>query len=645
MGRYRTINVNLDRGYRNDLNHNFQQIETDIANTEENIKKVESETLEKVNEIVGGGFIESLEIARDAANASATEANTQAAYAKTQGDNAGIHGEYAQVQGDYAKLKGDYADEKALLASQAAGKAEQEASNLGQLKIDVVNATQAANTAAGIASQKATEAETAASTANDAALAANEVTASVHAVVDSTGYREEYNNLTEYKRNNVVSYRGSSYMAKQNTLGNLPTDNTFWGLIAEKGEQGTGLNILGSLSDESELPSTGDIGSAYLINGYLFVWDGTVWQNAGNIKGPKGDPGEPGPKGDTGEKGVPGVKGDPGERGLQGEQGVQGEQGLQGEPGISAYEVAVQNGFSGTEAEWLQTLVGSKGDKGDQGEKGDPGTTTWEGIEDKPNEFPPAPHTHTVEQVEGLQTVLDEKMDVSQGGDLSTLTTEDKTSLVNALNEVNAKSSGGGDEDEWQLLDTIQISDTQKWFAMSREFKDKLVKLKYVFRAVANHWTTSGTVPAADLYVFFIGGGDAGKHQTRGYKMDFNNTTSPLQHQYNGTAKDTYTLLRVPASTQYPYPEIQGEIVFESKNLSAGSGTTGYPNSLFMNGWLHVVDTNVSNKVIGNCRYDIEFMSYEPQGNHGNLPNAIGIRIDREPQFTRGIIEVWGVPL
>lgn len=39
--------------------------------------------------------------------------------------------------------------------------------------------------------------------------------------------------------------------------------------------------------------------------------------------------------------------------------------------GKSAYEVAVKNGFGGTEAEWLNSLKGEKGDKGDTGSKGD----------------------------------------------------------------------------------------------------------------------------------------------------------------------------------------------------------------------------------------------------------------------------------
>jgi hypothetical protein len=37
-------------------------------------------------------------------------------------------------------------------------------------------------------------------------------------------------------------------------------------------------------------------------------------------------------------------------------------------PGKSAYEVAVKNGFKGTEAEWLESLKGADGAKGDKGD-------------------------------------------------------------------------------------------------------------------------------------------------------------------------------------------------------------------------------------------------------------------------------------
>lgn len=50
-----------------------------------------------------------------------------------------------------------------------------------------------------------------------------------------------------------------------------------------------------------------------------------------------------------------------------------------GKDGKSAYEIAVDNGFNGTVAEWLKSLrgkdgtKGAKGERGEKGEKGDPG--------------------------------------------------------------------------------------------------------------------------------------------------------------------------------------------------------------------------------------------------------------------------------
>ena len=54
-----------------------------------------------------------------------------------------------------------------------------------------------------------------------------------------------------------------------------------------------------------------------------------------------------------------GAQGEPGLEGPQGEvgpQGPQGDTGLNGDDGLSAYEIAVDNGFVGTEAEWLASL-------------------------------------------------------------------------------------------------------------------------------------------------------------------------------------------------------------------------------------------------------------------------------------------------
>lgn len=49
-----------------------------------------------------------------------------------------------------------------------------------------------------------------------------------------------------------------------------------------------------------------------------------------------------------------------------------------GADGLSAYEIALEHGFEGTEEEWLASL---KGDVGPQGEKGETGYTPQKGID------------------------------------------------------------------------------------------------------------------------------------------------------------------------------------------------------------------------------------------------------------------------
>ena len=50
-----------------------------------------------------------------------------------------------------------------------------------------------------------------------------------------------------------------------------------------------------------------------------------------------------------------------------------------GAPGKSAYEIAVDNGFEGTEEAWLASLKGPKGDRGATGATGPAGETGPQG--------------------------------------------------------------------------------------------------------------------------------------------------------------------------------------------------------------------------------------------------------------------------
>ena len=87
--------------------------------------------------------------------------------------------------------------------------------------------------------------------------------------------RGEYNNSTQYYVFDLVSYNGNSYYAKADTIGNLPTNTTYWQLVAEKGNVGpTGLTGNGIASIEKT--STSGLVDTYTItytNGNTTTFD------------------------------------------------------------------------------------------------------------------------------------------------------------------------------------------------------------------------------------------------------------------------------------------------------------------------------------------------------------------------------------
>jgi hypothetical protein len=92
-------------------------------------------------------------------------------------------------------------------------------------------------------------------------------------------------------------------------------------------------------------------------------FEGTEAQWLASLKGETGATGPQGPQGETGATGATGAQGPQGETGETGPQGPQGNPGEtgatgpQGPQGKSAYQVAVDNGFSGTEAQWLALIT------------------------------------------------------------------------------------------------------------------------------------------------------------------------------------------------------------------------------------------------------------------------------------------------
>lgn len=107
------------------------------------------------------------------------------------------------------------------------------------------------------------------------------------------------------------------------------------GPAGPQGQSGTGINVIGTITDPSQLPATANPGDAYIdtTNNNLYIWNGQAWVNAGPIQGPPGPPGPQGPAGSPGAQGAQGVTGPQGAQGPQGPQGQTGPQGPQGDQG------------------------------------------------------------------------------------------------------------------------------------------------------------------------------------------------------------------------------------------------------------------------------------------------------------------------
>lgn len=118
-------------------------------------------------------------------------------------------------------------------------------------------------------------------------------------------FRGAYNSSYTYYNGDEVTYTLNGltstyrYIYATPAKGVAPSNTVYWTVTAKgsKGADGTSITIKGTLSDTSKLPATGTEGDAYIINGDLYVWNGSKWENVGKIKGEKGDKGDDGSAG------------------------------------------------------------------------------------------------------------------------------------------------------------------------------------------------------------------------------------------------------------------------------------------------------------------------------------------------------------
>lgn len=148
------------------------------------------------------------------------------------------------------------------------------------------------------------------------------------------------------------------------------------GQTGPQGPAGTGVRIVGTVQTPAQLPANynGMTGDMYIVlmNGNGYVWNGSTWENVGQIQGPVGPQGPQGPTGPTGPagpQGSAGVQGPPGPQGLQGLQGLPGNTGATGPQGPQGLQ-----GLTGpTGAQGPQGNTGPTGPAGPQGPQGPQG--------------------------------------------------------------------------------------------------------------------------------------------------------------------------------------------------------------------------------------------------------------------------------
>lgn len=148
-----------------------------------------------------------------------------------------------------------------------------------------------------------------------------------------------------------------------------------------KGADGTSINIKGDLTSTEELPSFDQQnGDCYLISGNLWVYTNSTdpeavngFKNVGTIQGPAG-------------RGIISttINSDGQLIVTYSDNNSENIGRVIGNDGKSAYDIAIDNGYNGTEAEWLASLKGVPGQKGDTGEQGPRGETGPQGPQGVP---------------------------------------------------------------------------------------------------------------------------------------------------------------------------------------------------------------------------------------------------------------------